>query len=335
MSTRAEPHHGIEADLIRTAVAVAARAPSLHNSQPWQWTATGSELHLHLDRARIVRNTDAVGREAVIACGAMLDHLVTTLAAAGWSATVDRFPDPGDCAHLATVTLARSASVAGAARRRADAILCRRTDRLPFLAPADWPVHERTLRAAAEASALLDVLADELRPELGQASTLTESAQQYNAGYQAELDWWTAPFDYSEGIPRSALMSAQESGRVAINRSFPAGGNRRRRPGIGADQSKVLVLSTPGDSYADALRSGEALSAVLLECTAAGLATCPVTHVTEVPSARAVIGAMLGRPGVPQVLIRVGRVPEIDDVPALTPRRRLDDVLRFTSRGAS
>ncbi len=307
---------------------LASRAPSLHNTQPWRWVAAGGRLHLYLDRARIVRNTDTGGREAVIACGAMLDHLVTAMAAAGWSADVDRFPDPADGAHLATVAFTRPSGITPAHRRRADAILRRRTDRLPFLAPPGWAVHESGLRAAVESDATsLDVLAGELRGELVEASALTESAQRLNSGYQAELDWWTAPFEYIEGIPRSSLMSVQETGRVTVNRTFPAGGRRHRRAHIDADQAVILVLSTPQDTYRDAFSCGEALSAVLLECTAAGLATCPVTHVTEIPSARAVVGAMLARPAVPQVLIRVGRTPEFEETPPMTPRRDIADIL--------
>lgn len=307
---------------------LASRAPSLHNSQPWRWVTGDGRLHLYLDRSRIVRNTDTGGREAVIACGAMLDHLVTAMAAAGWSADVDRFPDPADGAHLASVAFTRPGGITSAHRRRADAILRRRTDRLPFLAPPNWPLHESGLRAAVgSGTTSLDVLAAELRGELVEASALTESAQRLNSGYQAELDWWTAPFEYVEGIPRSSLTSAHETRRVTVNRTFPAEGHQHRRAHIDADQAVVLVLSTPADTYRDALSCGEALSAVLLECTAAGLATCPVTHVTEVPAARAVVGAMLSRPAVPQVLIRVGRTPEIEETPPMTPRRDIADIL--------
>jgi hypothetical protein len=319
----------VDSDLIRNAVALASRAPSLHNSQPWQWVARGPELRLHLDRSRIVRNTDRGGREAVIGCGAMLDHLRSAMAAAGWASHVERFPNPNDLAHLATVEFSRGQYVTEAQRRRADAILRRRTDRLPFLAPRDWETFEPVLRTALDTDAArLDVLADELRPELVQASALTEALQR-NTGYQAELDWWTAPFASSEGIPRSALTSVNESDRVDVNRSFPVEGRGARRADIGDDRAKILILSTPDDSRRDALACGEALSVVLLECTLAGLATCPVTHVTEIPSARAVVAELMSAPGIPQVLVRVGQAPGFGDVPPMTPRRDRDDILRF------
>lgn len=320
----------VDSDLIRNAVTLASRAPSLHNSQPWRWLAKGPELQLHLDRSRIVRNTDRGGREAVIGCGAMLDHLRSAIAAAGWVSHVDRFPNPNDVAHLATVEFSRTEYVTEAQRRRADAILRRRTDRLPFLAPRNWEAFEPVLRAELDTDAArLDVLADELRPELLQASALTEALQRFNTGYQAELDWWTAPFESSEGIPRSALTSVNEADRVEVNRSFPVEGRGTRRADIGDDRAKILILSTPDDSRRDALACGEALSVVLLECTVAGLATCPVTHVTEIPSARAVVAELISAPGVPQVLVRVGQAPDIGAIPPMTPRRDRDDILRF------
>ena len=320
----------MDSELIRNAVALAARAPSLHNSQPWQWVAKGPGLQLHLDRSRIVRNTDRGGREAVIGCGAMLDHMRCAMAAAGWASHVERFPNPNHLAHLATVEFSRAEYVTKAQRRRADAILRRRTDRLPFLAPRDWEAFEPVLRAALDTDAArLDVLADELRPELIQASALTDALQSFNTGYQAELDWWTAPFDYKEGIPRSALTSADESDRVEVNRSFPVEGRGARRADIGDDRRRSSFCPLPTIPVGT-------LSPVVRHCPpccsnarAAGLATCPVTHVTEIPSARAVVAELTSQPGVPQVLVRVGQAPEIDDVPPMTPRRGPDDILRF------
>ena len=77
--------------MILDAVTLACRAPSLHNSQPWRWIADGA-LHLFADRTRLVPATDSSGREMILSCGAVLDHLRVAIAAAGWDTTVDRFP---------------------------------------------------------------------------------------------------------------------------------------------------------------------------------------------------------------------------------------------------
>jgi hypothetical protein len=92
-------------------------------------------------------------------------------------------------------------------------------------------------------------------------------------------------------------------------------------------------LSTDDDTRADALAAGEALSATLLECTMAGLATCPVTHLTEVTVVRELIRSLINHDAVPQVLIRVGVVPVTEKVPPPTPRRPLSAVLRLRGYG--
>jgi hypothetical protein len=176
--------------------------------------------------------------------------------------------------------------------------------------------------------ALLDVLPDSARAQLAQASQLTEALRLYDSSYHAELDWWTAPFKTGDGIPRSALVSAAESDRVDIGRSFPITRQHERRPQVAEDHSKVLVLSALGDTRRDILTCGEALSVALLEATMAGMATCPLTHLTELTVSRDIVTELTGHP-LPQVLIRVGMAPAMAEVPPPTPRRPLREVLTW------
>ncbi len=320
----------LDADVLRAAVQLACRAPSLHNSQPWQWVTQGAGLHLYVDHSRILYSTDKSGREALISCGAVLDHLCVAMAAAGWTANIERFPNPNDLDHVASFDFSPMSLVADGDRRQANAIAHRHTDRLPFAAPNNWEYLEPALRNAVNAGTVhLDVIADELRPELARASRLTESLREYDSYYHTELDWWTNHFENSDGIPSSSLISAAESDQVDVGRPFPDSPHTQRHAYIGHDQSTVLVLSTDGDTHGEAVRTGEALSAVLLECTLAGMATCTLTHLTELWSSRNLIGNLTGRTAMQQVLIRVGEAPVLGEVPPMTPRRPLDEVLTF------
>jgi hypothetical protein len=319
----------VNTDVLRAAVQLACRAPSLHNSQPWQWVADGARLHLYLDRNRILYATDKMGREAYISCGAVLHHLRVAIAGAGWTADVDRFPDPDNPDHLASIDFGPPRPVTDGQRRRADAIAHRRTDRHPFTAPRSWEPLRRVLRDSVDTGTIhLDVIPSELRPELARASALTESLRSYDTSYHAELDWWTGHFEDSDGIPRSSLVSADDDAQVDVKRAFPVGPNNERYA-IGSDQSKVLVLSTDHDTPDDALRCGEALSAMLLECTCAGFATCTLTHITELWSSRQVVSTLTGREAMPQLLIRVGEAHTLGAIPPMTPRRPVNDVLTF------
>lgn len=324
-------HARIPAQTISSAVALACRAPSVHNSQPWHVVAQDGAIRLFLQPHRVPHATDHSGREAAISCGALLDHLRAAAAAAGWDAAVARFPNPNDLDHLATVTFSPAELVTDGDRARADAILRRRTDRLPMAGPPNWAVLEPMLRSVVDPDlATLHVLADSMRPQLAEASRLTESLRRYDSSYQAELRWWTSPFEVADGVPFSALVSPSERRRTDVARTFPDGDQHDRRPEVPADHSVIVVLSTDGDTRREALGCGEALSALLLEATLAGLATCTLTHLTEIDASRAIVRTLTGAGGDPQVLVRIGRAPALGEVPPPTPRRPLADVLEFT-----
>ena len=106
---------------------VAARAPSLRNLQPWRWRVDGAAVHLYADWRRQAGKEPTDRRDLLLGCGAVLDHCVVALAAAGWSPHVRRFPDGGDDSHLAILEVfeqppnaAQRELAAAIARRRAD-----------------------------------------------------------------------------------------------------------------------------------------------------------------------------------------------------------------------
>lgn len=319
-----------DSNVITAAVELACHAPSLHNSQPWHWVVNETSVDLFLDPRRTVTSTDKSGREAIISCGAALDHFRVAMAASGWITNVDQFPNPNNLNHLASINFGPTEYVAQARRDLADAILRRRTSRLPFGPPTHWSSLAPVLRNALEDDFVtLDVLGVDARPRLAEAARLSEALRRYDDGYHHELNWWTSPSRKFDGIPDSALVSESDDRRVDVNRRFPVDPLDERSSAGTYDEAKILVLSTLGDTRVDALRCGEALSTTLLECTLAGLSTCPVTHITELEATREMIRDLTRRIALPQVLVRVGVEPEGEVAPRPTPRRPLSDVLRI------
>ncbi|QIS18956.1 Acg family FMN-binding oxidoreductase [Nocardia terpenica] len=321
-------------EVVESAVRLAGRAPSLHNSQPWRWVFDGYQLQLFSARERMLPATDTLGRQMIISCGIALGHLRTALAAAGWRIFLARFPDPNRGDHLAAIRFTPAPIVTDAERDRAAAITQRHTDRLPLAPPNGWDEFEIVLRSTFDpADGVLDVLPEDKRPQLARASELTASLRRYDSSYQHELRWWTGHVVADTGVPAETLISPEERVGVPVGRTFPAADIGPRRPGA-VDQATILVLSTGTDQHMDLLRCGEVLSTVLLECTLAGYATCPLTHLTEIPRSRAVVATLTGRKQLPQALIRVGTAPESADRPTPTPRLPLADILELTGPGA-
>lgn len=318
------------ATVVKSALRVACRAPSIHNSQPWHWVFERQGLHLYVDQSRLVTFADRSGREAIISCGAMLDHARIAMEAAGWEATIERFPNRHNRDHLATLVFRPLDSVTDEQRNRAEAILERRTDRLPLRQPAHWMRFLAVLVKSVEDSVVgLDEISDEARPRLARASRLTSELRRGDTSYETELHCWTAPFALYEGIPPEDLATASEAARVDVRRDFPTVSTIDRRRDDDVDSSRILALSTADDSRMSVLRSGEALSRVLLECTVAGMATCTLTHMIELDESRDIVRCLIPQAGEPQALIRVGMSPPMEPLPAATPRLPLAEVLQI------
>jgi hypothetical protein len=200
---------------------------------------------------------------------------------------------------------------------------------LPFDAVPDWPAFQHLLWLAVQNRPThVDVLDAKQRLKLSEASHLAEVMRAYDASYDAELSWWTSQFGATTSIPHSSLVSAAESDRVDIGRSFPVTHTRERRQQIGDDKSTVVVISALDDTRQDILACGETLSAVLLEATMAGLASCTLTHLTEHPATSDIVATLTGHQ-LPQVLVRIGIAPTLDEFPPPTPRRPLPDVFCY------
>lgn len=329
MTIPVTPPNTISREHLIAIVETACRAPSLHNSQPWKWIFDDGVLHLIADHARVGHHTDATGREVILSCGAALDHLLVASAVAGWRADVDRYPDPHDHDHLASVTF-YPALATEHHRALGEALMRRHTDRLAFATPEPWAELEQQLRTILNDTAVdLDVIDDSGRPALADASRRTEQHRRDDASYRYELLWWSGRSHVSDGIPPGALASSAEAHRVDVAREFPVYSGGDRTAALDRDHSKILVLSTFDDSRENTLKCGEALSRVLLECTAAGFATCTLTHMIEIHDSREMVRRITGRHAEPQVLIRVGLAVDTSSQTVHTPRRPLGEVLQI------
>ncbi|MFF0526888.1 Acg family FMN-binding oxidoreductase [Nocardia amikacinitolerans] len=317
------------------ALRLAVRAPSVHNTQPWRWEFDGTRLHLFRDDDRLLTAADPQGRQLVISCGAVLHHLRTALAARGWHTDTQRVPVLARPELLATISFRPWPDPPPGVLTRAAAIERRRTDRLPMTPPPGFGDLVHTARMLLSPHEVdLDVLDDSARPLLTTASEHAGANRRYDMDYQTELHWWTGHSGTQEGVPAEALTSDAEASHVPIARKFPSASHSERRGDLD-DQAALLVLSSPGHTPEDWLHVGEALSALLLECTSAGLASCALTHITELASARESIQSVLSSGGVPQVVIRVGAAPADTTEPAPTPRRPIEEILTLRGTAAT
>jgi nitroreductase len=311
---------------VRTALALAARAPSVHNSQPWRWVVGARSVHLYADLRRWLPATDVQGRDMIVSCGAALHHLRVALATSGLASSVHRIPNPDEPEHLAALEVRRRPA-GDAELALAAAISRRRTDRRPF---GDWDVPaefvDQLIERAAEQGALLrPVTGAEGRSRLIEAIRAAAEIQEAKAAYLTETaDWSGRPVDV-DGIPAANLLRDPVATGAGTARRFSEGPVEQTTGE--PDGAALLVLATASDDPLAQLRAGEALSAVLLHATRLGLATCPLSQPLNVGSSRrAVQDEVLSGSAAPQLVLRVGWAPAGAPLPA-TPRRPIDETI--------
>ena len=308
--------------VVHHAVELAGRAPSIHNSQPWQFDVQTGHIDLYANYRRWLPATDADHRDLMLSCGAALHHLRVALSAEGIATAVRRMPADGQDL-LATLTLRTGSRVDA---DLAKAITVRRTDRRAF---RHWPVPEAFLTEladrAAEHGALLRVVEEQAHREMLVAAFREAAAlQRQVAGVREELAEWTGTHRSHDGIPAANVPRVSTSG---VQTGRFTNGELDATPGPEVDAATLAVIGTASDDQMSQLRAGEALSAVLLQATRGGLATCPLSQPLEVGATRRILrDAVLDGTLTPQIVIRVGWPPDGEQLPPV-PRRNVADTL--------
>jgi hypothetical protein len=328
-------------------VTAATRAPSIHNTQPWRFTAGPERLEVFLDRTRALPVVDPSSRQQVISCGSAVEFAVVALAAAGYLTEVDVATDDGDPDHLATVRI-----VSGHQPTEEDGALAAAIDR------------RHTVRAAFQTRAVPPELVDRLQREAASFDTWlkpitrseeevatvflisrAEEMEQGDPAYVAELQRWlrTDPAAV-DGVPVDAVPSGDPHARPSnwLIRDFVVGdrdqqpfltGGDPDAPPPDVERPTVVLLGTEDDDRRAWLQSGRALGRLLLHVTDAGLAASPLTQALDWPATRARLRSRLSLVGHPQMLLRMGYPPELP-TGAVSGRRPVGEVLRFEAAGS-
>lgn len=323
------PIDGTPEAQLRFLVRYAVLAPSGHNTQPWLFRVRGDRLELLADRTRALPVVDPVDRALVISCGAALANLLVAAERFGMDASVTLLPDAGEPDLLAVVRSigARPATSDPALFR---AITKRRTTRRAF---ESTPVPETVLASAGAQSASCGVrlhwiLDSERRHQVAELIAEGDRLQCADPSFRRELASWV----HSRRAAGRDGMSAYAFGMpdllspvgALIIRTFDTGKGQAAKDHALAEGSPAIgVFTTLGDQTADWIAAGQAMQRALLSIAAAGFTSSYLNQPIEVPTLRPRLAALLGTKESPQILIRVGRGPEL--LPAV--RRAVEDVM--------
>jgi nitroreductase len=300
----------IPADQVDFLIATAARAPSVHNTQPWRFRVGEYAIELYADTERKLR-ADPVGREMLISCGAALFGLRLAVRSLGYLPVVDLLPDPARLRLLARVQLGAAAPMTARERKMLEAVPHRHTHRGSF-DPGPLPAglfaglqHD----AQAEGATLAPVDPGIAYQQLADIVGAADRRQNLDAATRAEARRWSraAADPARDGVSAHAFPAAAEDqpGRLP-QRDFDLGRGMGLLPVGGPPPAVTAVLLTRRDGRGDWLRAGQALHRLLAHAASKWVFASLYTQPLEAAAVRALIQQRLALPGAPQMLLQLG-----------------------------
>jgi nitroreductase len=322
-------------DIVRSACA----APSVHNSQPWQFAADNGEilqLSAAVDRALWV--CDPSARLLYMSCGAALMNARLAVRVAGGQPDLWLLPHPDYSFDvLARIHISPGNPPTSEERELYDAIPRRRTNRGPY---TGRPVPARAAAAMRQAArtegAELHMLDQVQTQSVLAASADAGSELAASTEHHDELKRWIST-GRDDGIPAGALPHQRDRGPAPVRANDFLGAVPRAErevsgPKVEYERSPHLaLLTTDEDEPEDWLIAGQALQRVLLTATASGLSASFLCQLLELRDMREDDPPHLPEANL-QMILRLGYAAERA---ARVPRRPLADVLEWRAPAAT
>jgi nitroreductase len=313
--------------ILRRIVESAAAAPSIHNTQPWQFVAISDDLlEVRADPDRALWVGDPRARALYLSCGAALFNIRTAIRMTGFNPLVWPLPQP-ECppSVIAAVQAEPGRPPSFGEREMYEAIWQRHTNRSPFTAePISASVHAALERAAGFEFATLRMLNGTEAATVLNLAAKASAELADDVDYRIELQRWVAMSERHDGIPAEALPWTPRREPAPVRSDLAAAVPAVVRPiGDYEESPQLAVLTTTRDEPSDWLRAGQALQRVLLAATAHGVSASFLYQPIQLRDMRGNAAPAWPWKENPQIVIRFGYCKEAPG----TPRRPLDDVL--------
>lgn len=318
------------------ALAVAVRAPSIHNTQPWSWRLTTDGLVLRADRTRQLEVADPDGHSLLVSCGAAAHLTELSLRAAGWQVESTLLPDPSDPDALALFRVTGRDDPDDAAAAEVAAALRRRSDRRPFASSDVSPATTEELQAAASrhGARVHFPTGDDERIDLAVAVSWADRVERNDQAYKAEMNRWLRDADVHavDGVPVRAVphvpADAPRHADVPL-RDFEVGVTGKLLIDRDVDEKPLIaVVLTDSDRAIDHLNTGRVMMRLMIVAELRGLSTCVLSQAVDFAAFRTRVQGLMGWIGYPQIMVRLGYpIAPLDELMP-TPRRGSAAVLQ-------
>ncbi len=316
------PRHGILDEKLKFLLNYAVLAPSLHNTQPWNFTVRGNEIRVLANRNRHLPVADPDSRELYISVGCALENLLIAAKHFGLNANVTYFPDPKDEVWVATITLKENGQTSSLADQELfHAIALRHTNRQTY---ANKPLNERDvqrLRACLQESNItLQLTHDhEIKQQVDALVISADISQFADPDYRDELNKWITQgeFGYRWLIARVGQLAT----------TYLASHHKPTKPDadIVLNAPMLALLSTTSDDRLAQVQSGQVFERIALHATTLNIGVQPLSQILQVSELKPELSKLFsGAATYPQMAFRLGYTDVAQDA---TARKQVNSVI--------
>lgn len=353
VSERQFPKDGTKTEQLRFLLKYAILAPSSHNTQPWLFKIVDDNIiELYADRTRCLPLVDPMDRALTISCGAALSQLLIAVRHFGYAYDLDLFPDSTNKDLISRINIdGRRKEPKTEENALFEAITKRRTNRLKFEdrelgeslisklrsvlvndKEKETAVREGEKQEEGEETTWFHI-ARELDEKNSLVDLIAEGdrIQLSDKRFRRELASWIHPnrSHSKDGMPGYAFGYNDIMSHMGpfVLRTFDIGkGQAAKDRELAAGSPTLVILGTRSDEPMDWLRTGMALSRILLAAQSENVWSSFLNQPIEVPELRPKVQELVKEEGTgfPQIMLRIGYGKEIKP----TPRRSVEDVLR-------
>lgn len=328
-------------------VRAAILAANPHNSQPWLFRVSTSQIDIYADTRRQIGVIDPFLREMYTGLGCALENLLLAAGVEGYTATTTYMPDPNDPTYAARISLAQGAPTANPLY---EMIPKRRTNRMAYdinrPVPAELIARLDALNTDPDVRVLW-VQDAEQRAQIG--SHIVAATEALNADEEqslASFGWWRGSWDLLQANADGLTPDASQPATFAQLIKMLPDADRATSDAAFLDQTRTRHVATAmgygfiavRDQMDNALRlrGGQLWQRIHLQATIDGLGMQPMNQMAEradreaqlslEPTFTNVLAAIIDDPAFHTLMpFRYGYPAELPSAPG--PRRAVEQVL--------
>jgi hypothetical protein len=300
-------------------VRLATLAPSGHNTQPWKFAVTPTEIRIYPDLTRRVPAVDPDNRELWISLGGALENLIIAAERAGYEAETTYSLNTIADEHIA-VSLRQTGMKPVGKSLFFNAIRERQCTRNEYDGKPVPTADLKNLETVATSTGITPMLfigAAAMEPILQYVNAGNEH-QMTDPNFKHELTNWIR-FSDGEAIEKSDGLASRVMGNPSVPRWLaklfigsmltPKSETKKDNKFIRSSSGLMLLVSPKNDKVAW-IETGRAYERFALLATAMNIKNAFMNQPCEVPELRAQVQSRLNLNGAfPQLLFRFGHSP--------------------------